>query len=412
MSSMSYHLPDSRNDAQNLDRHDILAHARQAFDVEAGVTYLVGHSLGPASHNSLDAIEQAARYDWRRGLVRSWNEAGWFDLAETTGRQLSRLIGAKEGEVLVADSVSSNLFKLAAAAKAIAASPLLIVEADEFPTDQYILESLAGLSGRDFRRAEPGAGLDALRESGGTLVRSLVNYRTSEVRDMAGEEKIAAEAGGVIIWDLSHATGVIEIHAARNGARLATGCTYKYLNGGPGAPGFVYVRADLQDAMANPLAGWMGHARPFAFEAGYAPAPGIRRFANGTPPILSLAALSGALEAFEALDIALVAEKARILGDFVTQRAVEMGLDVASPLDAMRRGGHVSLRHPNAHEIVQALAARKILTDFRTPDTMRMGLSPLFLRFTDLWDAMAALEDILKTKAWDKPDYHKRQAVT
>lgn len=409
---MSYHLPESRSDAQNLDRHDILAHARQAFDLEGGVTYLVGHSLGPASHTSLDALEQAARYDWRRGLVRSWNEAGWFDLAQTTGRQLARLIGAGEGEVLVADSVSANLFKLAAGARTLARSPALIVEADEFPTDQYVIESLAGLSGRDFVRAEPGTGLDRLGETGGTLVRSLVNYRTSEVRDMAAEERAASAAGGVIIWDLSHATGVIEVHCGRDGARLAAGCTYKYLNGGPGAPGFAYVREDLQAGMDNPLAGWMGHARPFAFEPSYEATPGIRRLANGTPPILSLAALSGALEAFESLDVSLVAEKARVLGDFVTRRALELGLDVASPIDGGRRGGHVSLRHPNAHEIVQALAARKILTDFRTPDTLRLGLSPLFLRFTDVWDAMAALEDILRTKAWDKPEFRKRQTVT
>ena len=409
---MSYHFPESRNDAENIDRHDILAHARQAFDMEGGVIYLVGHSLGPASRTALDALEQAARYDWRRGLVRSWNDAGWFDLAETTGRQLARLTGAKDGEVIVADSVSVNLFKLASAGASLASSSVLIIEDDEFPTDQYMMEGLSGLSGREMRRVPAGKGVDTLKETGGTLIRSLVNYRTSEVRDMAGEEKIADEAGGLIIWDLSHATGVIQVRLERDGARLATGCTYKYLNGGPGAPGFLYVRADILEQMESPLPGWMGHARPFAFEPGYEAADTIRRFANGTPPILSLAALSGALDAFEALDTALVAEKAQALCDFVTRRALDMGLEVSSPLDADRRGGHVSLRHPNAHEIVRALAARKILADFRTPDTMRFGLSPLFLRFTDVWDAMATLEDILQAKAWDKPEYRERQAVT
>ena len=414
LTGMFYKLPSSREEAVKFDRHDILAHAREAFDVEGGLIYLVGHSLGPATHNALDALQQAAKYDWRRGLVRSWNTAGWFTLAKKAGTQLARLTGARRQEVMVADSVSANLFKLASAALSagLPATSTLIIEDDEFPTDQYITEALANLQGADFRRVPAGEGLATLSETGGILIRSLVSYRNGERRDMAQEEKRAKESGGVIIWDLSHATGVIEIALNKAGARLATGCTYKYLNGGPGAPSFLYVQKDLIKKLQTPMPGWMGHAHPFTFDAEYTPADDITRFANGTPPILSLAALSGALEAFEALDISLVAAKARALGDLATHRAQELGLTVCSPLQADLRGGHVSFTHPNAHEIVRALGARNILADFRAPDTIRFGLSPLFLRFTDIWDAMDALADILETQSWDKEEYRERAAVT
>ncbi|WP_084421105.1 kynureninase [Henriciella litoralis] len=409
---MSYSVPDSRRAAKSLDEHDILRHAREAFDIEEGVIYLVGHSLGPATHNALDALSQAGQSDWRTGLIRSWNEAGWFDLARETGLRLGRLIGAEAGEVIVADSVSTNLFKLASATLPLARAKVLIVEEDEFPTDQYIIEALSRVSATEFRRAAAGQGLDALAETGGVLVKSLVNYRSAEIEDMARAEQRATDAGGVIVWDLSHATGVVDVDVHQAGAKLATGCTYKYLNGGPGAPAFVYARADIASALQTPLPGWMGHARPFAFEPEYAPVDGIGRFANGTPPILSLAALSGAIEAFEGADMELVQAKARTLGDLVVKRAQAMGCEVVSPLDSTRRGGHVSFRHPDGYPIVQALIARNILADFRAPDTIRFGVSPLYLRFCDVWDAMDALEDILMTKSWDQPRFHAKAKVT
>lgn len=411
---MIYNCPSSRDSAIAIDRHDILAHAREAFDLEGGLIYLVGHSLGPATHNALDALNQSAKYDWRRGLVRSWNSAGWFTLAKTTGARLARLVGARQQEVMIADSVSANIFKLASAALSagLSASSTLIIEEDEFPTDQYITEALSTLQGADFQRVEAGAGIAAMQETGGILIRSLVNYRNAERRDMAAEEKLARKAGGLIIWDLSHATGVIEVALNKAGAKLATGCTYKYLNGGPGAPSFLYVEKDLIEKLESPMPGWMGHASPFTFDPEYTPAGDITRFANGTPPILSLAALSGALEAFEALDISLVAAKARVLGDLVTTRARDIGLTVGSPLQGKDRGGHVSFSHPHAHEIVRALAARNILADFRAPDTIRFGLSPLFLRFIDVWDAMDALAEIIETESWDKEEYRERAAVT
>lgn len=409
---MSYVIPADRGEAEALDSHDLLGHARELFDLPDGKTYLVGHSLGPAPHAALDELERAASGQWRNELVKAWNAAGWFDLPVTVGASLSRLIGARADEVIIADSVSINLFKLAAAARSIARSQTLIVEDDEFPTDQYIVEALSQLSGCGFVRAQRGTGLTHVERTGGVLILSAVNYRSGEVRNMAAAEDVARSSGGVIVWDLSHATGIIDVNLQEAGARLATGCTYKYLNGGPGAPSFLYVRADTIAQLETPLPGWMGHERPFAFEPVYTPASGIQRFASGTPPILSLAALSGALEVFESIDMSLVHDKARALGELVIARADALGLEVASPRDGRRRGGHVSLRHPNGYEIVQALIHRGILADFREPDTIRFGLSPLFLRFTDVWDALDALANIVETRAWDDPAFRQRLKVT
>lgn len=410
--TMSYTLPDSRHAAETLDEHDILGHAHDFFDLPNGKVYLVGHSLGPATHNALDALEMAGGRSWRNELVKAWNSASWFDLPQTVGNKIARLIGANEGEVLIADSVSLNLYKLASAARTLARTSTLIVEEDEFPTDQYIIEALAALAGADFMRVAPGEGLNTAEATGGVLVLSAVNYRSAEIRDIADAERRAQAGGGVIVWDLSHATGVIALDMKASGARLATGCTYKYLNGGPGAPAFLYIDQSLTARLSTPLPGWMGHARPFAFEPSYDPANNIRRFASGTPPILSLAALSGALEVFEGIDIGLVHAKARALGDLVIERAKGMGLEVTSPEDAACRGGHVSFTHPHGYEVVQALINRGVLADFRAPETIRFGVSPLYLRFTEVWDAMDDLKDILDHDAWDDPAYRQRDAVT
>ncbi len=409
---MAYKIPASREEAEAIDAHDILGHAREAFDLPEGLTYLDGHSLGPATHNGLDAVEQAARQEWRNGLIRSWNEAGWFELAYETGSKIARLIGARPEEVIVADSVSANLFKLGHAARGLATSPDLIVEADDFPTDQYMIEALASLSGSTFHRAPPGQGLACMEETGGILIKSVVNYRTAAIADIADAEARARACGGVIIWDLSHATGIVAVNLTAARARLATGCTYKYLNGGPGAPAFVYAAHDIIDRLDSPLPGWMGHAKPFDFAPVYKPAPNIRRFAAGTPPILSLAALSGALEVFEAINIELIHAKTGALGDFILKRTDAMALETISPRRANERGGHVSVRHENGYEVVQALIADNIIADFRAPDTIRFGVSPLYLTFTDIWDAMDILEDILATARWDKPSFRQRAAVT
>ena len=405
-------LARSRTDCEALDRADTLAAARGRFALPEGVIYLDGHSLGPATHGALARVDQAARTEWADGLIRSWNTAGWIDLPRSVGAKLARLIGVAAEDVIVADSVSVNLFKLAAAALPLAKSRTVIVEASEFPTDQYVAEGLSRIAGAQMMRVEADQGIAALERTGGVLIRSVVNYRTSEVLDVSASERIASVSGGLIVWDLSHATGVLDLQLAKDGARLATGCTYKFLNGGPGAPAFVYVKSDLAERMQSPISGWFGHADPFAFDAGYVPRAGVSRFAAGTPGVLSLSALDTALDAFAGITLGDVAAKACALGNLVIARTEAMGLEAISPKDAGRRGGHVSVRHADGYAVVQALIARGIIPDFRAPDAMRFGLAPLYVRYVDVWDAMDQLADILETRAWDTPAFHARAAVT
>jgi kynureninase len=409
---VTHSTPRSRADCQTLDASDPLRAVREKFSLPEEVIYLDGHSLGPATHAALSRVEQAARHEWAEGLIRSWNKAGWIDLPLGVGAKIARLIGVDAGDVLVTDSVSVNLFKLAAAALPLARAQTVIVESSEFPTDQYIAEGLAGFAGVAMMRVGEGEGVGALEKTGGVLIRSIVNYRTSAADSVAKAEAIARASAGLIVWDLSHSTGVLDLTLGHDGARLATGCTYKFLNGGPGAPAFIYARKDLADRLASPISGWFGHADAFAFDAAYAPKPGVARFAAGTPGVLSLSALDAALDAFADIEMASVAAKARALGDLVIARADALGLQPISPRDGAQRGAHVSLIHGDGYAIVQALIARGIIPDFRAPDAMRFGLAPLYTRFVDVWDAMDQLADILESRAWDRPEFHARAKVT
>ncbi len=402
----------SRAEAEALDRADPLVGARNAFVLADGLIYLDGHSLGPATRAALARVGEAAQRDWAEGLIRSWNDAGWIDLPLRVGARLAKLIGAEPDEVIVCDSVSVNLFKLAAAALPLARRRILLVEEDEFPTDSYVMQGLGDLVGVRCERIASGRGREALVEQGGVLIRSVVNYRTARCVDIAAYEQAARTGGGVIVWDLSHATGVLDLALGASGARLAAGCTYKFLNGGPGAPAFIHARRDIAEKMRSPLSGWMGHAAPFAFDVDYAPKPGAARFAAGTPAILSLAALAGALDAFEGVDLTALAAKARALGDLCLALGAQLGLHSISPERGSERGGHVSLLHPDGYAVVQALNARGVIADFRAPDAMRFGFSPLYVRHVDVWDAMTALGEVLKTRAWDNPAFLRRAAVT
>lgn len=408
---MVYQLPNSREAAAQLDEEDPLAQAGRRFELPDGLIYLDGHSLGPSSQPALDAVEQTARQEWTNGLIRSWNEADWINLPKTVGAKLARLIGADAGDVIVCDSVSINLFKLAAAALEQVDTKRILVEADEFPTDQYMAQGLSAQTGASFVRLETG-GAEAALKQGGVLLKSVVNYRTAVIEDIAHLEAIAAQSGALIVWDLSHATGCVDLNLMRDGARLATGCTYKYLNGGPGAPAFIYARGDLANQLRNPLPGWFGHADPFAFHGDYQPVAGAARFAAGTPGVLSLRALDGALDVFEAVSVEQLATKARALGDLCLWWAERLGLEAISPGIGQPRGGHVSLLHEQGYAIVQALIAQNIIPDFRAPAAMRFGFSPLYVQFTQVWDAMEALQVILQSRSWDQPQFKVKAAVT
>ncbi|MGJ3233023.1 MAG: kynureninase [Oceanicaulis sp.] len=401
----------SRTDAEALDRADPLAGRREAFDVPDGVIYLDGNSLGPLPRASRDALHQAIETEWRTDLIKSWNTAGWIDLPLRTGDRIARLIGAPAGSVLCADSVSVNLFKLAASLVTRGAG-LVAVERGDFPTDGYILEGLARLSGAGFSLIEPGAGVAGLPEPGGVLVRSAVHYKTAEIVDIEAEEREAARRGASIIWDLSHAAGLVDTSLEARGARYAVGCGYKYLNGGPGAPGFVYVHPSVSGDLAQPLSGWMGHQNPFEFTDGYRPAEGIGRFAAGTPPILSMTALHAALSLHDGLDLSALEAKARALGDLFLARIAPLGLDCVSPGIGAPRGGHVSVRHGDGYAIVQALIEQGIIGDFRAPDLMRFGFSPLVLSHAEVFDAAEALVETVRSGRYREARFSKRGAVT
>ncbi|MFN7054045.1 kynureninase [Hyphomonas sp.] len=400
----------SREDAAALDAEDPLAARRGQFGIPAGTIYLVGHSLGPQPTAARQKA-QAAMDAWQHDLVRGWNTADWIDLADRTGARIARLIGAEAVSVTVTDNVSVNLFKLAVAALSLARQPVIAIEDDEFPTDQYIAAEIGRLLGLDVRRAAPGEGFAALG-TGGVLIKSAVNYRSAEVADIAAYEEEARRHGAMIVWDLSHATGVRALSLEADGALMATGCTYKYLNGGPGAPAFVYLARDIANRVSSPLPGWMGHKAPFAFDAMYEPRDGAARFASGTPPILSLSALDGALDAFDGVQMSALQAKAEALGTLAIARACALGLDMRSPAEGHRRGGHISLRINDGYPVVQALAAQGVLADFRAPETVRLGFSPLFLTYAQVWDAMEALGEILQSRSWDRPEFHRREKVT
>ncbi|NNC37484.1 MAG: hypothetical protein HKO02_08500 [Hyphomonadaceae bacterium] len=408
---MPFHIPNSRNDAQNLDAQDPLAHCRSKFKLPDHTIYLVGHSLGPAPFSALARVQTTAETEWADGLVGSWNSAGWIDLAQQAGSKLAPLLGVNADDVIICDSVSVNIFKLAAAALPLCRSMTIIIEDDEFPTDQYIAKGLSDLSDAEFHRVPHGQGFDALA-TGGVLIKSAVNYRSAEIIDIRAYEKKAQKSGALIIWDLSHATGIITLNLTDKGAKLAVGCTYKYLNGGPGAPAYIYAHPEIVSDLISPLPGWLGHKSPFAFERDYEPADGCARFVTGTPGILSLSAMSGALEVFDGVDTGQIMKKAQCLSEICLARADTMGLTSTSPRNPDQRAGHVSLLDDHGYPIVQALAARGIKSDFRTPDTIRFGFSPLFLRFVDVWDTMDALEDIVTTKSWDTDVFKHRQKVT
>ncbi|HLE83302.1 MAG TPA: kynureninase [Thermoanaerobaculia bacterium] len=415
----------SRSDLESLDRTDPLARCRAEFELPEGLIYLDGNSLGPLPRRAARRVREVVEAEWGRDLIRSWNLHGWIDLPRRVGDRIAPLIGAEPGEVVAADSTSIDLFKLAAAVLEVRPERRVVLsEAGNFPTDLYMLQGLVRLlaagGGRapELRCLEARGELEPALGAGGVALAVLtqVDYRTGELWDLAATTRLVHDAGALVLWDLSHSAGALPVDLGAAGADLAVGCGYKYLNGGPGAPAFLYVARRWQEALRSPLQGWLGHAAPFAFEPDYRPAPGIERFQCGTPPILALAALDAALELFAAVDLAEVRAKSLALGDrflaLVDQECADLGLEVACPRDGSRRGSQVALRHREGYAIVQALAARGVVGDFRAPDVLRFGLAPLYLRYADLWDAARHLREVLEGREWDRPEHRARAAVT
>jgi len=400
-------------EAQARDAADPLRAYRDAFHIPDGVIYLDGNSLGPLPRTTPAALADMAERQWGDRLIRSWNE-GWIEAPRRVGAKIARLIGAAEDEVIVADSTSVNLFKLLVAALR-HASPrgTILSEMGNFPTDLHIAEGAAG--------CVPGARLHAvardqlatsLDNETALLMLTHVHYKTSECFDMFAWSAKARENGALTLWDLSHSVGAIPIDLNGAGADMAVGCGYKYLNGGPGAPAFLYVSKRLQDTLASPLSGWMGHAAPFGFADAYAPAPGMTRWLAGTPPMLGMAALEAGLDIWRDVDQQQVADKSAALFDTLAAIGAGAGLECVSPADPAKRGSHISFRHPEAYALCQALIDRGVIGDFRDPDILRFGLTPLYLGFADVVRAGEILREIMASGAYRDLAYQARNAVT
>ncbi|HST91258.1 MAG TPA: kynureninase [Brevundimonas sp.] len=402
-----------------LDAADPLAFARPRFSMPNGILYLDGNSLGALPRAAAERVRAAVEKQWGEDLIASWNRHDWIGLPQRVGSRIARLVGAEASEVLAADSVSVNLFKLAAAAVRAKAPGrrTVVIERGDFPTDLYILQGLATLAPDiEVRAVQPGSLASALDDTTAVVLLSHVHYRSGAVRDMAQTNALIHEKGALSLWDLSHSCGVLDVALNRDGADLAAGCGYKYLNGGPGAPAFVFVAERHQSELNNPLSGWMGHARPFDFVEDYAPAPGIARWLCGTPPVLSMSALDAALDAFDGVDMAAVRSKAGALGDLfierVEARCGRHGLTLVSPREAAARGGQVSFACENGWAVMQNLIARGVIGDFRRPDVIRFGFAPLYVGYADVWDAAEVLADILDSGSWQDERYQATAAVT
>jgi kynureninase len=398
-----------RADCQARDAADPLAPFRAQFTLPEGVIYLDGNSLGALPRRTPSRVRAMVEDEWGRGLIRSWNAAGWYDLPRDLGDRLAPLVGADPGEVVVCDSTSVNLFKvLTAALRSRPGRRAIVSDLGSFPTDLYVTHGVGGLFGGCERRlVDPGAGgaLESALESAlddqvAVALLSHADYRTGRLYDMATVTERVHRHGALVIWDLCHTAGALPVRLGDCAVDFAVGCTYKYLNGGPGSPAFVYAAQRHHASIAQPLTGWFGHADPFAFDHEYTPAPGVGRFLVGTPPLLSLAGLQASLEIWAEVDLRALRAKSLALTDLFLRLTDGLGLDLVTPREPGRRGSQVSFRHPHGHAVVRALIDRGIIGDFRAPDIMRFGFAPLYLTFCDVWDAAAALADVLGSGAW------------
>jgi kynureninase len=402
-------------DAEALDAADPLLNLRDRFALPEGVIYLDGNSLGPLPRRVAEQVATVIGEEWGGELIRGWNARDWIGAPQRVGAMIAPLIGAGPNEVIVADSTTVNLFKLITAVAALAPDrPIILTESGNFRSDLYVAEGAAQLMGRRFE-ARPREEIEgAVGPDTGLLLLTHVHYRTGARFDMAGVTALARAAGAPTLWDLSHSAGAVPLDLNRDGVELAVGCGYKYLNGGPGAPAFLYVAEHLQKRLSPALRGWMGHAAPFAFDDDYRPAPGLDRFLVGTPPILGIAALEAALEAYRGVGMAQVWAKSVALFDLFHSLMAERCPDFAciTPLAPEKRGSHISFAHPHAFEICQALIAEGVIGDFRAPDVLRLGLTPLYLGYADVWRAVDILAGIMATERWRDPAFAVRGKVT
>ena len=437
----------TRADCEALDRQDPLAPLRGHFDIPSGLIYLDGNSLGVLPVTAPARVAQVVQQEWGQGLIRSWNSAGWMNLSQRVGDKIARLVGAAPGELIVADSTSVNLFKVLSAALHLARGPhgsptaqndeaggdaghrpqrqVIVSERSNFPTDLYIAQSLAQQHGGTLELLEaeeiPARLAGARGQDVAVLTLTHVNYRTGHMHDMAALTALAHAAGALTVWDLAHSAGAVPVDLNSAGADFAVGCGYKYLNGGPGAPAFVWAHPRHVGQAWQPLAGWIGHAAPFEFTPDYQPAPGISRYLCGTPPVLSLAALECGVDTLLAAEplggMAALRHKSlaltRLFAELVQTRCAGHGLRLVSPTEDALRGSQVCLaRDDGAYAIVQALIERGVIGDFRAPDVLRFGFTPLYIGYAQVWDAVEHLHQVLNSGVWREARLQHRQQVT
>jgi kynureninase len=414
----------SRADCERWDALDELRHVRNRFCIADGTIYLDGNSLGALPASTAAAVQNTIRADWGVDLIRSWNKADWVNLPRKVGKRLAPLIGARADEIVIADSTSANIFKLLAAMVTRPAvlsdtsRRYVLAERRNFPTDLYIAQGLLTLLGDryELKLVDKHELAGAFDHTIAAALITHIDYRSGEMFDMVAYNVHASKAGTSILWDLSHSAGAVVVDLVADGAEFAVGCGYKYLNGGPGAPAFLFVRRELQANLVNPLSGWFGHNAPFAFDTGYTPAAGIDRFLCGTPPILCMVALNEGLATFNGIDLVEVRKKSLALSDvflsLMSTHCGPLGFTCVSPMAHADRGSHLSFAHADAYPIMQAIIDRGVIGDFRQPNLLRFGFTPLYTRFTDCWDAVNIIRDVVTAESFRAPLYQQRNQVT
>ena len=405
-----------RDAAVARDARNPLADRRDLFLLPEGTIYLDGNSLGAMPRAVPDRLARVVTQEWGGDLISSWNTADWINLPGQVGAKIAPLVGVPGHDVWVSDSTSVSLFKtMVAACRLRPERKAIVVEEGTFPTDGYIAASVARMLGLELRwcgSADPVASLD---EDVALVSLTHVDFRTGAMFDMGAVTRAVHQSGALILWDLCHSTGAVPVDLAEHEVDFAVGCTYKYLNGGPGSPAFMYAAPRHQGDLDQPLSGWMGHARPFDMELGYEPVDGVGRLASGTPPILALAALDAALDVFDGVDHATLRAASLSLTDyFIALVDARLGsvFEVVTPRDRDHRGSQVSVRHEHAYGVVQALIDRGVVGDFRTPDVARFGFAPMYLTLADVYDAVDQLVEVMDNEEFARPEYATRNAVT
>jgi len=409
----------TRDELEELDRQDPLKLFRDEFDLPEGTLYFDGNSLGALPKATPARINEVVAEEWGKKLVTSWNSAGWFSLPETIGNKIAHLIGADDGEVVCVDGTGLNIYKLhAVALKMRAGRKVILMEGSNFPTDAYITQGLIDqlAQGHEIRFVEKNEILGAITEDVALVSLTQVHYKMGHLLDMKAITQKAHDVGALVMWDLSHSAGALPV--ALNGCDVdfAVGCTYKYLNGGPGAPAYLFVAKRHQGKETQPLTGWWSHERPFAFEQDYQPKNNIGQFLSGTQPIVSLAAVEVGVDMLLSADMDAIRQKSLALGDtfiqLIKEHLSEYGFTLATPVEPTERGSQISLCSENGYAIMQALIEAGVLGDFRAPDNMRFGLTPLYTRYTDLWDAVMKLKSIMENDTWRAERFSDVSEVT